>query len=97
MRDRMLERHEGCGRFPGRRRPLTVVLVSGLAALPCTGEPGQEADSGTPDTPEATAPGLADTATWTIAVTSAPPDVGAPPLPVLTLADPWRIMVDVER
>lgn len=94
---------------------LAVVIVCGLAALSCTGEPGQDLDSGTPDMPSADttsseapssdttsseappsepppgeAPpadvtaGPADTATWTVGVTSAPPDVGAPPMPVLT-------------
>lgn len=79
---------------------LAVVIVCGLAAVSCTGESGREVDSGTPDTPSSEAPssdmppseapssdvaaGPADTATWTAGVTSAPPDVGPPPLPVLT-------------
>ena len=108
----MRQPHGGFGRSPRTRGLLAVVLVCGLVALSCTGEPGQEPDSGTPeapssDTPSSEAPsfdaaaGPADTAIWTVGVTSAPPDVGAPPLPVLTALrtgthpDHERIVVEI--
>lgn len=93
-------RYRGRGRSLWTRPLLAVVFALGLAALSCTGEPGQDLDSGTPDAPSSdttssevppseapssdVAAGPADTATWTVGVTSAPPDVGAPPLPMLT-------------
>ncbi len=61
--------------------------VALVAALACSGEPPEAApDTGAPDTPARTATPVdpADTASWSIGITSAPSTATAPPLPVLT-------------